>query len=86
MSKKMNKEMMNNNLLKYQKWLMKRDLSPETFSSYLKYARHYGSQPLNTTNLRAYVQENLTKYKPNSLTTVVRTLKAYANFQRARID
>jgi len=70
---------------KYANWLKNKDLSINTIDNYVQAVNRFGNKLLTTTNLRNYVKKNLKKYAPSTLTTRIRALTKYTQYQKANI-
>ena len=69
-------------LPEYKNWLEKRNLTTETIRLRLRGMRKYGEQELNTDNIVNFLKENLKKYQPHSLKSILGSLTSYARFQK----
>ena len=69
-------------LQEYKNWLEKRNLTTETIRLRLRGMRKYGDQELNTDNIVNFLKDNLKKYQPNSLKSILGSLTSYARFQK----
>ena len=69
----------------YREWLQDKNLAPGTIRSYLDTLNQF-PQALNTTNIKAYFKDNLTKYAPASLKVKKYALNSYVKFKRLKIE
>ncbi|MDR1670543.1 MAG: tyrosine-type recombinase/integrase [Spiroplasmataceae bacterium] len=80
---------MNNNLdlTNYTNWLKDRNRSERTIQTYLEalklFTRNYS---ITTENIRKFLKNNITKYKPNTLRLFRQSLSSYRKFAKIEID
>ena len=73
---------MNTKLPEYKNWLERKNLTTETIRLRLRGMRIYGERELNTNNITDFLKENLKRYQPNSLKSILGSLTSYARFQK----